>query len=670
MSVVWRTLLIIWFATSVALAPVSVSPTHAIQKRLPDDLRTLIDQGQPNDEVPLIVTLTSPWGSDERPLAERIDLSQRRMAVRQAQHDFLQRHIGRVAIFDGQPMATPIVFVTTTRANIATVYNDVAVAQIALDYPTPLAMYNSAPLLGLPVSHDAGYDGAGTTVAVLDTGVHKTHEFLQGQIIAEACFSTNSTSSTSYCPSQVASSTAAGSGEPCTGLSACWHGTHVAGTIAGNVITSSTGFAMRGVAPGTKIIAVQVFSYFKNGSEYCSASAGCVLSWTSDQIRALDWLYVQHQTPSWGRLAAVNMSLGGAEKHTTACDTQDSRTLVINQLRSVGVATIIASGNNGFVDGVSAPACISTAIAVGASIIASPESVAFFSNSPSSERNVPSTTSDRLLDLLAPGQSIHSAVSSSSTAYATLSGTSMATPHVAGAWAVLKQVSPTASVRQILQVLYTTGTPVSDSRNGVVLPRIHVYDAVMALTPQPFVRMKPVNNYIHSSTTIQLQWAQSVFASRYEYCIVRIGRNCTNNWIDVGMNRRVTINNLAHGVTYQWQIRATNAVDTTVVTGPIWQFTVRLKPAAFGKSWPANMLTNRQLSPTLSWQPSARATRYEYCIATTGPACTNWKSVGLNRSVVVYGLKRNTTYVWQVRARNASGVTIAADGRWRFTTTR
>jgi hypothetical protein len=73
---------------------------------------------------------------------------------------------------------------------------------------------------------------------------------------------------------------------------------------------------------------------------------------------------------------------------------------------------------------------------------------------------------------------------------------------------------------------------------------------------------------------------------------------------------------------------------------------------------------------TLSWQPSARATRYEYCIATTGPACTNWKSVGLNRSVVVYGLKRNTTYVWQVRARNASGVTIAADGRWRFTTTR
>jgi hypothetical protein len=42
----------------------------------------------------------------------------------------------------------------------------------------------------------------------------------------------------------------------------------------------------------------------------------------------------------------------------------------------------------------------------------------------------------------------------------------------------------------------------------------------------------------------------------------------------------------------------------------------------------------------------------------------------LNRSVVVYGLKRNTTYVWQVRARNASGVTIAADGRWSFTTMR
>lgn len=670
MAVLWRTLLIIWFATSVTLAPVSVSPTHAIQKRLPDDLRTLIDQGQPNDEVLLVVTLKTPYSNDERPNDVRLGVSQRQIIVRQAQQLFVQRQAGRVTVRGAQPIVTPMVFVMTNRDYIATLYNDDAVAQIALDQPTPLAMYTSGPVIGLEQSHTSGYDGSGTAVAVLDTGVYKSHEFLRDQVVAEACFSTNSDVSTSYCPGGVSSSTVVGSGAPCTGLSSCWHGTHVAGTIAGNISMSTTGYAMRGVAPGANIIAIQVFSYFINGSKYCSSPAGCVLSWTSDQIRALDWLYAYRNTSSWGKLVAVNMSLGGADKYTTACDVVDSRTTPINQLRSVGIATIIASGNSGFIDGVSAPACISTAIAVGATTVTNPEVVASFSNAPSIENNLASAPGDRLLDLLAPGQSIYSSVSSSTTAYATLSGTSMATPHVAGAWAVLKQVAPAATVAQIKRILAQTGTPITDSRNGVILPRIHVYDAVMALNPQPFVRVNPLNNRLHTSSTIQLQWSASVFAAEYEYCLVRLNRGCTNNWVNVGLVRRVTVANLVHGVTYKWSVRAKNAVSGIVVTGPMWQFNVQLKPASFRKSWPDNQMTNRQRPPQLSWQASARATSYEYCIATTGPACTNWKNVGLNRRVTVYGLQPNTTYVWQVRARNAAGVTVATEGRWRFTTNR
>lgn len=670
MTALWRIFFIVWLIVTMAGAPLFVAPSSAMPKQLPADLRTLIAQGQPSDTLPLIVTLTTPLDSNDYPSDARVDVMQRRIAIREAQQSFVQRQAERMTVRDTQPIVTPIVFVMATRDQIATLYNDDAVAHIALDQPTPLVMYTSGPLIGLEQSHTSGYDGTGMTVAVLDTGVYKSHEFLQGQIVAEACFSTNSDVSTSYCPQKAPSSSASGSGEPCTGLSACVHGTHVAGIIAGNIGTSTTGFAMRGVAPGANIIAIQVFSYFKNGSKYCSSTAGCVLSWTSDQIRALDWLYAYRNTPSWGNLVAVNMSLGGADKYMTACDLVDSRTTSINQLRSIGVATIIASGNSGFIDGVSAPACISTAIAVGATTVTNPQVVTSFSNSPTNENNLASVSGDRLLDLLAPGQSIYSSVSSSRIAYATSSGTSMATPHVAGAWAVLKQVAPTASVSQILRIFDTTGMPVTDSRNGVVLPRIHVYDAVMALNPQPFDRVNPHNNRLHTSTTIQLQWTPSVFASQYEYCLVRVDRDCANNWMNVGMNRRVTVENLVHGVTYKWSVRAQNAVSGIDVTGPLWQFQVQLKPAPFSKSWPDNQLTNRQLPPVLSWQASARATSYEYCIATSGPACTNWKNVGLNRRVTVYGLKRNTTYVWQVRARNGSGLTVATDGRWRFTTVR
>ncbi len=143
-------------------------------------------------------------------------------------------------------------------------------------------------------------------------------------------------------------------------------------------------------------------------------------------------------------IAAVNMSLGGG-KYTSSCDT-DSRKAAIDNLRSAGIATVISSGNDYYTNGIGAPACISTAVSVGATTKSDVE--ASYSN-----------YHPTMLSLFAPGSSIYSSVPGGG--WETWNGTSMAAPHVTGAWAILKQKSPSASVTDILNNLQTTGAAVT-----------------------------------------------------------------------------------------------------------------------------------------------------------------------------------------------------------------
>lgn len=671
MATVWRNLGIVWLCVLYALTSFGVPPksAYASAKRLPDDLRALIAQGQPTDELPLIVTLTNPWGL-ESARTTQTSKAQRRAAVRRAQGAFVQRQFRRISHIKGQTVVTPTLFVTAARANIAALYDDDDVVSVTLDRATPLAMYESSVLLGLQVSHDAGYDGTGTSVAVLDTGVLSSHEFLNGQVVAEACFSTSNYYSTSYCPGEASSSTDVGSGAPCpTTTSGCYHGTHVAGTIAGKAMTSTTGYAMRGVAPGAKIIAIQVFSFFKNGTSLCTSAAGCLASWDSDQIRALDWLYDNSTTPAWGTLAAVNMSLGGNTKYATACDA-DTRKPYVDQLRTIGVATVIASGNNGYSDGISSPACISTAIAVGATRLAkagqTADVVTSFSNAPSSGNNAELTADgDRLLDLLAPGQYVYSSVISTSTAYAFLSGTSMATPHVAGAWAVLKQITPSASVPQVRSWLYQSGVTITDTRNALQVPRISLFAAINTAVGYSAVVVTATTTHTPAATATETL-TPSVTTTPTETLTPSVTTTPTETYTPTSTPTMT--------VTRTPTVTASN---TRTVTATVTRTRTRTRtmtplprPAGFTKRGPLDGALNRPRAITLSWAISSGATSYEYCIVPAGLACTAWRNVGANRSVVVRDLARNTTYVWQVRARNIMGVTTAIDGRWRFTTTR
>ena len=373
------------------------------------------------------------------------------------------------------------------------------VAAIEMDEVRHLVLNESVPLIGAPSVVAAGFGGSGWAVAILDTGIDETHPFLAGRVVSEACYSTTYGSYSSLCPGGAASSLASGAGLNCaiSLTQDCFHGTHVAGIAAGR----TTGLV--GVAPDASIITIKVFSY--------DSSAGDLAAFDSDVLAGLDRVYALRGSFN---IAAVNLSLGG-RLFTSACDsTYPLYKSAIDRLRAVGIATVIASGNAGAVDSISAPACISSAVSVGAT--SKSDVVAAFSDSSAQ------------LSLLAPGVGIMSSYPGGG--WATASGTSMAAPHVTGTWALLKQKKPSASVDELLAALQSTGVPITDSRNGLVRSRIQVDAAYQRLLAPPAVPVPiaPFGSIVTPTPTFTWQRVDS--ATWYQLWVEDAAANRIINW--------------------------------------------------------------------------------------------------------------------------------------------
>ena len=414
---------------------------------------SLLSPVQAELNVPVIVTLKMPEQLDSG--LTTVDY---RKSINQLQEQF-RNEVERE--FKRQFWTIPAVAMEVDYETLLKIQENALVKSVETDVPHPHTLFDSTPIIGADKAWELGYSGAGQAVAVLDTGVDKTHPNLVDRVVSEACYSTTLSSlyATTLCPNGKEEQVGNGAGVACSGIRNCEVGTSVAGVVAANG-------SVKGVAKEADIIAIQVYSRFDN-LRVCGLAGTCVLTFTSDQIAGLERVLELHEDGV--AIAAVNMGLGDGN-YSDMCNGAIQG--IIDNLHAVGIATIVASGNGYHTNGIAKPACISSAISVGATTKS--DTVADYSNSAD------------ILDLLAPGSDIMSTLPGGSTVRK--SGTSMAAPHVAGAFAVLKSAAPDASVDDILRVLKITGTPIEDWRSGIpnpprITPRINLKKALERLAP-------------------------------------------------------------------------------------------------------------------------------------------------------------------------------------------
>ncbi len=353
--------------------------------------------------------------------------------------------------------ALPLLALELSPRELAELAEAPEVLAIEADRQSRPSLGQSVPHVGGDVTAAAGWDGTDSVVVVLDTGVESGHAFLGGRVVAEACFSAGRD-----CPNNQATQFGTGSAVPCDYGAQCYHGTHVAGIVVGRKPEG------HGMAPGADLVAIQVGSEL-TGAGCGTAGSPCVTLYDSDAIAALD--YVADTLSNVWNIASVNMSFGSTPTWSSesACDgANGAMNVAIDAVRALGIAPVAAAGNGSITTGISSPACLSGVVSVGAS-------------NDSSDVIWIKSNSGPPLDLWAPGISIYS--STLGGAYLTVNGTSMASPHVAGAFAVLHQADPTASVDTLEVALESTGVPVTDTRNGLLRPRIQMDAAVRSRAP-------------------------------------------------------------------------------------------------------------------------------------------------------------------------------------------
>ncbi|MBN9528015.1 MAG: S8 family serine peptidase [Alphaproteobacteria bacterium] len=366
----------------------------------------------------------------------------------------LQGRMAGMGVSRVESLATvPQLIVDAPPEALEALRRDPDVVSVERDQPMFFTLRQSGPLVQADQMRWAGAIGSGRAVAIVDSGVDASHPFLGDRVIAEACFSTNYYQNAnnrliSTCPNGQATQISPGAAGPC-GSANCEHGTHVAGIAAG------AGSDIFGVAPGAGIVSVKVATMVQVPGcppQNCTGIVG------SDVLRALDWI---NQNAARLGIAAVNMSLGGSELYSDYCDYLSYKPL-IDALRAKGIAVVVAAGNDGQSRYVTVPACISTAIAVGSTTKSG--SISSFSN----------IWRNRIL--MAPGSDILSSIPGGD--FATMDGTSMAAPHVSGAFVTLRGLLPYASVEAIRDKLLATGT--RDSA-GLGFYRINTRDTAVAL---------------------------------------------------------------------------------------------------------------------------------------------------------------------------------------------
>ncbi|GIG68098.1 S8 family peptidase [Phytomonospora endophytica] len=268
------------------------------------------------------------------------------------------------------------------------------VDRVWLDGKARFTLAESVPQIGAPTAWESGYTGEGVTVAIIDGGYDPAHPDLAGRVKAAKDFS----------------------GESPEAIDGFGHGTHVASTVAGSGAASNGRY--KGVAPGADLLVAKV----------CLDAGVCE---ESAIIAGLEWA-------AENGASVANVSLGGGPTDGT-----DPLSLAVNEITErTGMLIVVAAGNDGCVGCVSSPGTAEAALTVGS--VTKQDTLSDFSSQ--GPRFGDGAVKP---DIAGPGTAITAARAAGTSmgepvddSYTTADGTSMATPHVAGAAALLKQAHP------------------------------------------------------------------------------------------------------------------------------------------------------------------------------------------------------------------------------------
>ena len=461
--------------------------------------------------------------------------------------------------------------------------------------------------LPLSASFTYGASGAGVTAYVLDTGVYSAHSEFQ----------LNGT--TSRVTNGFTSIVDGRGSEDCHG-----HGTHVAGTVAGTVY---------GVAKLATIVPVRVLGCTGSGS-YSGVIAG------------IDWTVSHHQA---GVPAVANMSLGGGV--SSAINAAIARGV------ADGITYVVAAGNENSDACLRSPASAPDAITVAASTIV--DSRASFSNW------------GRCVDVFAPGQSVTSAYIGGTARTATMSGTSMASPHVAGVAAMYLSSNQSATPAQVTSTLLNAATRGIVTNPGTATQNLLIHSASFAPAPPGVPAAATGLRAVAGNQSVALSWTPPTFnggADITDY-VVEYSTNTSSSWTtyvdDVSSTPQTNVTGLTNGTLYAFRVSVVNSVGT----GPA-STTVSATPLVLGLASAPRYLSSvvgRERVTLSWWTPSSTGNSpiTDYVIEYSTDSGDNWSThvdaVSTSRSAVLSPLTAGVSYTFRVRAVNSAGPGAASN---------
>jgi subtilisin family serine protease len=440
-------------------------------------------------EAMVLIKLRDPASLSERPMmrGQQIAEVQSRVLEMVSDSEFEVIHLYRISCgMSGR-----------LRAGGLDILKDLPeVEQIYLDRKGHAHLNQSVPLIGADVVHDMNLSGDGIVVAILDTGVDTDHTNLSdGDIIKQNCFLD------------------ANQNQDCNGSSAeddNGHGTNVA-----SIITSNGNLGGVGVAPDADIVALK-----------CLCSGG--VFWTSDVVDALDWLNYDYCDTA--QVDIINMSIGTYDLYSSASSAEADFPNLTDQLDYArdtnGIIPFASAGNDGSSTEIAVPAALSSVVAVGAVYDSNIGSYSWSGvctdNSTAADQVACWSNSCSLVDLLAPGCKISTSWMGGGTGW--YCGTSQASPHAAGAAALMLENKSTLTPDQIETALEDYGKDITDTKNSLTRPRIDILrtldrvwisdaswdDGTIPCKPEswhsPDIQLNPCPPVISQPCTISVTW--------------------------------------------------------------------------------------------------------------------------------------------------------------------